>query len=38
MPYFDMSLDQLAVYDPPLEAPADLEPFWERTLVRDSRV
>ncbi len=33
MPHFDMSLEELAVYDPPLEPPADLEPFWEQTLA-----
>ena len=32
MPYFDMSLDELASYDPRLEAPSDLDAFWERTL------
>ena len=32
MPQFDLTPDQLAAYDPQLEAPADLEAFWERTL------
>ena len=32
MPQFDLSPDQLAAYDPQLEAPTDLEAFWERTL------
>ncbi len=32
MPQFDLSLDELASYDPRLEAPADLDAFWEETL------
>ena len=32
MPQFDLSPDELASYDPHLEAPRDLEAFWERTL------
>ncbi len=32
MPQFDLSLDELAGYDPPLEAPSDLDAFWEQTL------
>ncbi|MGH2896466.1 MAG: acetylxylan esterase [Solirubrobacteraceae bacterium] len=33
MPYFDLSGHELASYDPPLEAPADLDSFWEQTLT-----
>jgi cephalosporin-C deacetylase len=32
MPQFDLSLDELASYDPRLEAPSDLDAFWEQTL------
>jgi cephalosporin-C deacetylase len=33
MPQFDLSGHELASYDPPLEAPADLDAFWEQTLA-----
>ncbi len=33
MPQFDLSGHELASYDPPLEAPADLDSFWEQTLA-----
>ena len=32
MPRFDLSFDELASYDPRLEAPSDLDAFWEQTL------
>lgn len=34
MALFDMSLDALREYRPPLEEPADLTSFWEETLAR----
>lgn len=33
MPQFDLSGHELAGYDPPLEAPMDLDAFWEQTLA-----
>jgi cephalosporin-C deacetylase len=33
MPQFDLSGHELASYDPPLEAPADLDAFGEQTLA-----
>ncbi len=33
MPQFDLSGHELADYDPPLEAPTDLDAFWEQTLA-----
>ncbi len=33
MPQFDLSGHELAGYDPPLEAPTDLDAFWEQTLA-----
>jgi len=33
MPHFDLSGHELASYDPPLEAPPDLDAFWEQTLA-----
>jgi cephalosporin-C deacetylase len=33
MPQFDLSGHELASYDPPLEAPDDLDSFWEQTLA-----
>jgi cephalosporin-C deacetylase len=32
VPQFDLSGHELANYDPPLEAPGDLDAFWEQTL------
>ena len=33
MPYYDLSLDELASYDPELPAPDDLDAFWAQTLA-----
>jgi cephalosporin-C deacetylase len=33
MPQFDLSGQELASYDPPLQAPEDLDAFWEQTLA-----
>jgi cephalosporin-C deacetylase len=33
MPQFDLTGHELASYDPRLEAPADLDGFWEQTLA-----
>ena len=33
MPYFDFSGHELVSYDPALEAPSDLDAFWEETLA-----
>jgi cephalosporin-C deacetylase len=33
MPQFDLSVDELASYDPGLKAPVDLNAFWEHTLA-----
>jgi cephalosporin-C deacetylase len=33
MPQFDLSGHELASYDPPLQAPDDLDAFWEQTLA-----
>jgi cephalosporin-C deacetylase len=33
MPQFDLSGHELASYDPPLQAPDDLDSFWEQTLA-----
>jgi cephalosporin-C deacetylase len=32
MPFFDMSLDELQQYKPPLPEPADFDTFWQDTL------
>ncbi len=33
MPYFDMPLEELRVYRPPLEEPADFDAFWQETIA-----
>lgn len=34
MPFFDLSLDELKVYCPPLQKPSDFEAFWQESLAQ----